>query len=55
MSFWLLSGILTALAAGFVVDVLGRANRQTGVLLIILIPLFSLGTYFLLGNPNLIN
>ena len=53
MIFWVLAGLLAGSAAAFIGAPLGAGNRRLELMLTVLIPLFALGLYFLIGNPDL--
>ena len=53
MIFWLIAGILSALATGALTTPLYKKHRWLALLLVILIPLAALGLYLLTGNPDL--
>jgi hypothetical protein len=55
MSFWLLSGVLTALVTSLIATPLHQEAPILGALLILLIPLCAAGLYLLSGNPTLAN
>ena len=53
MSFWILCGVLTAIATSLIAAPLRRENRILCLLLIILIPVCALGLYLVSGNAEL--
>jgi len=55
MTFWILAGLIAACVAAWIIAPLGQESRRLASLLTILIPIFTLGLYLLIGNSSLAN